>query len=98
MLPLVDRCQAFSVSETNWTPTSITITLPQDIASGTVGLVDLTYVRVYNEWADRMNELMKQIIAKAKCSRSKAPDIPFIYPFDECAPKTPSTGFVRAHR
>lgn len=89
MLPLLEGCRAFAVPAENWTPTSITVILPPTIASGTVGLVDLSYVRVYNEWANRMNELMQQIIKNAKCSGSKVPDIQLINPFDECAPQTP---------
>ena len=89
LLPMADGCQAFAVPAGDWTPTAITVTLPAGIASGRVGLVDLGYVRAYDEWATRMNELTKSIIENAKCSRSKAPDVAYVPPFRVCAPLTP---------
>jgi hypothetical protein len=89
LLPMADGCQAFAVPAADWTPTAITVTLPVGIASGPVGLVDLGYVRAYDEWAMRMNELTKSIIENAKCSRSKAPDVAYVPLFRTCAPLTP---------
>lgn len=89
LLPIADGCHAFAIPAIDWTPTAITVTLPPGIASGTVGLVNLNYVRAYDEWATRMNELTKSIIENAKCSRSKAPDVTYVPLFRTCAPLTP---------
>lgn len=88
MLPMADGCHAFAVPAVDWTPTAIKITLPTGIASGTVGLVALDYVRAYDAWATRMNELARSIIDNAKCSRSTAPDVTYVPLFRTCAPLT----------
>jgi hypothetical protein len=89
VLPMADGCHAFAVPAADWTATAITVTLPAGIASGPVGLVDIDYVRRYDEWALRMNELIKSIIKNAECSRSKVPDVDYVQLFHTCAPLTP---------
>jgi hypothetical protein len=88
LLPTPDGCQAFAVSAADWTSNAITVTLPANIASGPVGLVNIGYVRAYNDWAARMNELTRQIIEDARCARSKAPDVAYVPLFRACAPLT----------
>ena len=95
LLPTPDGCQAFPVPAGDWTSSAIAVTLPGNIASGPVGLVNIAYVRAYNDWAARMNELTRQIIEDAKCARAKAPDVAYVPLFHACAPLTPNN-FLKA--
>lgn len=86
LLPMADGSYAFEVQAADWTQDTITITLSPGIISGPVGLVSLTYVRAYDNWANRMNELAKAIIENAECARTKAPDVTYVPLFRTCLP------------
>lgn len=94
-LPMVDGCRAFPVPASAWTSTTISITLPLAISSGPVGLVDLAYVRLYDEWVAYINQLTKRILDDAECARAEAPQVSYLAPFAECAPATPQN-YLRA--
>ena len=89
MLPMFDHCSALSVPPSNWTGTAITVTMPAGVVSGPVGLVDLSYVAVYNQWAGSMNAFRKRALDDAKCAARAAPNVPYIRHFGECADATP---------
>ncbi len=62
MLPFHDGCRAVSVPAADWTDTTIKVTLPAGIASGSVGFADASYVAAYDAWAAEQDRLAEDIL------------------------------------
>lgn len=87
--PINGVCTPIDVDPSDWTDTKITFTLPAGITSGSVGFVDLAYVKAYNAWVDRVNAAADAAIAAAKCAKTLPPNIQRETHFSQCAPATP---------
>jgi hypothetical protein len=88
MVPINGVCTPLDVNPSAWTDTAVRFTLPVGVTSGPIGFVDLTYVKMYDAWVDRMNQATADAIAAAKCARVLAPDVKILPHFSECPPAT----------
>lgn len=88
VVPIAGVCTPMEVDPAAWTDTTVRFTLPPGVTSGPIGFVDLGYVKIYNQWVDRVNAARQAALAAAKCARERV-SLPVMPYFSECPPQTP---------
>jgi hypothetical protein len=64
-------CQFASIF--SWSDTRISVSLPWGKVSGTIAFANLDWITRYNQWVDRENQRVQQIVENSECAGSKLP-------------------------